>query len=301
MTFADYLLHLYYLIDSELNSMDLPQIRSRGPAPKLADSEVITMELAGEFQRLDTDQGIYAFFLRYHRQEFPKLAEVDRTTFARQAANLWRVKQLLHERLLARLPLADEVDGQPLWILDSFPVAVCRFARAKASKLFKGQASYGYDATARSIYFGFRVHLRISDRGPIAALQLTPAHAADMAVARDLAPKEGGWGIGDRAYWDPQDCQQLAKSSGFVLEAPFRKRASDPAPARSKTLMRLRRLIETVNGQIVERFHGKRVWARDLWHLCSRLIRKVLSHTAAVLLNNIQGNPPLQLALLING
>jgi hypothetical protein len=31
-------------------------VRSRGPAPKLSDSEVITMEIVGEFLGIDTDK-----------------------------------------------------------------------------------------------------------------------------------------------------------------------------------------------------------------------------------------------------
>src|SRR5687767_7873406 len=142
MTFEDYLLELFYLVDAELEALKsdlgLRRLRSRGPGPVLHDSEVITMELAGEFMGVDTDEGIYAFFARYHRREFPKLPLVGRTTFARQAANLWRVEQLLHGRVFALLPAADPVDGRVLWVVDSFPLRVCRFRRAPGHRLFKG-------------------------------------------------------------------------------------------------------------------------------------------------------------------
>ncbi len=72
------------------------------------------MELAGELLGIDTDRGIYRFFRRYHLAEFPALGRVCRTTFARRPANLWRAKQLLHGRVLARMPLADPVDGREL-------------------------------------------------------------------------------------------------------------------------------------------------------------------------------------------
>jgi len=45
MTFVDYLTELFYLIDTELEALNL-RLRTRGPAPRLHDSEVITMELA---------------------------------------------------------------------------------------------------------------------------------------------------------------------------------------------------------------------------------------------------------------
>ena len=68
-------------------------VRSRGPAPKLSDSEVVTMEVVGEFLGIDTDKGIHAYFRRHYPHYFPKMREVHRTTFARQAANLWKLKE----------------------------------------------------------------------------------------------------------------------------------------------------------------------------------------------------------------
>jgi hypothetical protein len=41
------------------------------------------------------------------------------------------------------------------------------------------------------------------------------------------------------------------------------------AEAFSASEQRCRR-VETVLGQLVERYHAKRVWARDAWHLWSR-------------------------------
>ena len=298
MTFDDYLLHLFYLVDGEYEAMGLGRLRQRGPRPVLHDTEVLTMELAGEFLGLDTDKGIFRFFRRYHRAEFPALARVHRTTFARQAAALWRVAQLLHQRLVGLLPLRDEVGGDALWLVDSFPLHVCRFARAKGSKLFKGTAAYGHDHVVRNTFFGFRVHVRCSDRGPVAQVELTPADVSDPAAAAALVPPDGGAGIGDRNYWGPDRQVELARA-GLLLLAPYKNRRRDPAPVRSRLLTRFRRTIETVIGQLAERFRAKRTWARDLWHLCHRLGRKVLSHTAAMVLNHRAGNPPLQLDFLV--
>jgi hypothetical protein len=64
-------------------------------------------------------------------------------------------------------------------------------------------------------------------------------------------------------------------------------------------LMNARRKIETIIGQLTERFHIQKVRARDMWHLSHRVIRKILSHTISVVLNTRLGNPPLQLECLI--
>jgi len=86
---------------------------------------------------------------------------------------------------------------------------------------------------------------------------------------------------------------------GIELLAPYSSNKLDPNPERSAFLSRLRYRIDTVFSQLTERYCVKRVWARDLWHLASRLLRKVLSHTVTLLLNHRMGNPPLQLSKLL--
>jgi hypothetical protein len=87
---------------------------------------------------------------------------------------------------------------------------------------------------------------------------------------------------------------------GIELLAPYSSKKPDPNPKRSAFLSRLRYRIDTVFSQLTGRYSVKRVLAKDLWHLASRLVRKVLSHTVAFLLNRWAGNPPLQLAKLLH-
>ena len=104
--------------------------------------------------------------------------------------------------------------------------------------------------------------------------------------------------MGDRNYWSPCLAEEL-RQENVTLVAPFGSRKRDPRPRFSATLSRLRYRIDTVFGQLVDRYRVKRVWAKDIWHLNSRLLRKVLSHTIVFLLNQTQGNPPLQLGKLL--
>ncbi|ETX03337.1 MAG: hypothetical protein ETSY2_33760 [Candidatus Entotheonella gemina] len=67
----------------------------------------------------------------------------------------------------------------------------------------------------------------------------------------------------------------------------------------SKTCDKTRRLVETVIGQLSDHFQIEKVRARDVWHLTSRVARKVLAHTVAVFLNRQLGRAPLQFEVLI--
>ena len=85
----------------------------------------------------------------------------------------------------------------------------------------------------------------------------------------------------------------------LVLRPPSARPRETPWPQKNCLLSRLSYSIDTVFGQLVERYHTEEVWARDTWPLYSRLLRKVLSRTVAVLLNVANGNPLSQLGRLV--
>jgi hypothetical protein len=284
---------VFCLIDDALPRVTPGRLRRRGPRPVLADSEVLTVELVGEYLGLDRDAEVFSYFRRHYSQFFPGLRAVHRTTFARQAANLWRVKEALWQHML---PLTG---CDPAWALvDSFPVAVCRFARAPRSRTFRGEAGFGKDHNVKQTSYGFRLHARVAWPGVVTRLSVCAADASDVAVLEELADETAGVCLGDRNYWSPELHAQL-RGRGLEMLVPFKKATHDPAPERSRRIASIRYRIETVFSQLCERFRVKRVWARDLWHLSSRLLRKVLAHTAAIILNRAQGHEPLRLAELL--
>jgi len=285
------------LLAELLADPEWPRVRTRGPAPALADREVLTMELVGEFLGYDCDIAISRYVRRHHAAWFPTLARVHRTTFVRQAANVWTVKEQGWTRLRDRI-----LHDPALSFVDSVPVPVCRFGRAWACSRFRGEAAFGYDAGSRATIDGVRHHLRVCWPGVVVACQMAPANVHDRDVVPELVAGGTGQVLGDRNDWDPKLTAALAPA-GIALEAPFNKRATDPAtdpaPERSATITRVRWRIETVAAQLVERFHLKRIWARDAWHLTSRTLRKVLSHTVALFLCQAHGYPPLSFDRLL--
>jgi hypothetical protein len=269
------------------------RLRQRGPQPTLHDSEVLTMEIVGEFLGYDEEEAIYDYFRRHWAPFFPKLPTVHRTTFTRQTANLWRAKEQLWQELLQQIHFDEQIS-----IVDSFPQPVCRFARAKRARLFRGDAAYGYDELTKQTFYGFRFHARVCWPGVIVAAELTPANVHDLHSLDDLVEDATGWVLGDRNYWSPKKKEALAQK-GICLETPYKstKREQKRWPL---WLVQKRRRIETVFSQLVGRFQAMTVWARDSWHLSSRWLRKILTHTVAVLLAQQRGLPsPLQFDQLI--
>jgi hypothetical protein len=103
-----------------------------------------------------------------------------------------------------------------------------------------------------------------------------------------------------------RQAQHKSASSGRVsvhridLQTPLRSNMPDSRPNEFvQQLISTRRLVETVIGQLTERFNLQKVWARDLGHLTNRIIRKFLSHSIAVFLNRSLGRDNLHFDGLI--
>jgi hypothetical protein len=233
---------------------------------------------------------------RHYAEWFPALCEIHRTTFARQAANLWKVKEHLWQELLLALVPHDPTFA----ICDSMPLPACLFARAHRCRRFRGEAAFGKDTLLKQTFYGFRMHVRVCWPGVITRLSVVPANVHELSVLPELLESTRGVVVGDRNYWSPETKKELATTEDVELLAPYRSKKRDPAPQRSAYLSRLRYRIDTVFSQLTERYCIKKVWARDLWHLAGRLLRKVLSHTVAFLLNHQMGNRPLQLSRLLH-
>lgn len=275
MDISTFMVTVFYHTD---NWMKGKSVRQRGPQPTLTDSEVLTMEIVGEFLGLDEDQAIYDYFQRHWADWFPGIRQVHRTTFARQAANLWKVKEHLWQYLLSLIDYDPYVS-----LVDSFPVPVCRFARAYRCRVFRAEAAYGYDELTKQTFYGFRAHVRVCWPGVIVGLELTPANIHDLKALEDLTDEVQGWLVADRNYWSPSRTETLA-AQGLTLLTPY-KSSKREKRAWPLWLVQTRRRIETVFSQLVGRFQTKTVWARDVWHLQSRWLRKILAHTFAVFLS----------------
>src|SRR5262249_26011509 len=96
MSLDELIIAWFCLIDDLLPKLTQgKRLRQRGPAPKLAVSLVLTMEVIGAYLGLNQDKALFAYFHRQWTAFFPALAHLHRTTFMRQAANLWAVKERL--------------------------------------------------------------------------------------------------------------------------------------------------------------------------------------------------------------
>lgn len=246
------------------------------------------MEIAGESLGMDCDKTIHRYFRDHWRHLFPNLG--TRTTFLRQAANLWRVKQEIRRILLTRLL----PNGSRISIADGFPIPVCGFRRAHFSKLFKGEATYGYCAAKAMTYYGLKGHLLIDLSGIIVDCTVASANIDEREMLLEMHSETGSIVLGDKGYICNKTMKAEFGALGILLHTPLRSNMKDDrSPEEVKALNNQRRLIETVIAQLTERFNAEKIRARDL-HLTVRISRKLLAHSINCCINQKYGNPLLQ-------
>lgn len=295
MPLEDFIIAVFCCIESLYHETKKSYpVRQRGFAPRLSDREVLTMETVGEFLGIDAEKHIWQYFRRHWAPWFPPLG--SRSSFVRQAANLWYIKQLLQEKLAASLGAYDA----PIHLIDGFPLPVCRLARAKRCRTFRDVSAKGSCAAKDEYDWGLHGSLVISASGVITGKTATAAPFDEREALFDVLPGIQGLLIGEKGYISQSLQKELLIYHGVDLETPLRRNMLDTRPPDFITsLVKIRRLVETVIGQLTEQFHIAHVRARDLWHLTSRINRKILAHTVGVALNNVLGRAPLQFDGLI--
>lgn len=270
-------------------------LRYGGFAPQLTDAEVITIEICGEYFKLQTDKDLFAYFHTHYHHFFPHLTA--RTQIARQAANLWWIKVAIHQRLT-------HVSGQaadPIQAIDTLPLPVCTYTRSTRDRCFKPDADYGHCAAKKLDYYGFKLGLRISRAGMIIHYPLLAARPHDINHLEALVEGFCGWVPADKGFIDAFRQQLLATRHDILVITPARARMAPPshAPVLLRASARWRKRIETVGSHLTERFAVARLRVHDLWHYQHRLIRKILAHTVLVFLNLQLHRSPLDLDGLV--
>lgn len=110
---------------------------------------------------------------------------------------------------------------------------------------------------------------------------LTPDNIDERDVLDNFRGLLSGLLVGDKGLLSKTLQAELA-GVGIDLQTPLRDNMIDPRPQSAvQRLMKVRRRVETAIGQLVEFFGFASCKARDMWHLTSRLVRKLLAYNFA--------------------
>ena len=276
--------------------------RRPGPTPDCPDSDILTIGWLLEYIGADSEHSGYRRLKVELKTVFPCLPE--RSRFNRRRRNLSTASEVIRGVLRHYLPQTD------VFIVDSFPIPVCDFKRAKTSTSdFKWAdatgtiATYGTCATkSLGTFFGFRGSLITTVEG----IPLDFAIASADTDDRDVLPllcERGRYPIllGDKGYISGQLQEEMLETTENTCLLPtlrVNQKRQYPASFR-KLQVRLRRRIETTIGQLTQQFGVSRVRAQTHWGFQTRMSHKFGACLLGAFLNQCLGRPLMKLKDLV--
>ena len=285
--FEDFILIVYVIVDDLYLQYAPDQVLKRRniSQAKLSDSEIITITICGELVGIDSENAWFSFVKKNYSYLFPNIG--SRTRFNRTRRNLLQMMELLREKLLSVFSLP----YSRYFVIDSFPLPVCKFGRAHFCKTFRGYgADYGKCSSKKETYVGYKVHALITLEGFITDFEITPASVDDRIGLRDLTDEKSNITIlGDKGYVGEELFEDMQKAH-ICLMALKRSNSKEQYPKNVRRLIfRLRRRVETVFSQLSEQLHAERVLAKSMRGLKTRLVNKILAYDLCMVINHLFG------------
>ena len=211
----------------------------RGPEPSLSPSEIMTIVIHFHQAGYRDFKSFYQKHVCKHlAAEFPRLVSYGRFTEL-----MPRVVLLLCAYLKSRFGSCTGIA-----FVDSTPVAVCHNRRISRNQVFKGLAARG--KSTMGWFYGFKLHLIVSDLGELLAVHLTPGNVDDRKHLGGITKDLYGKLFGDKGYIS-QALFETLYERGLELITSLRKNMKNQLMLLSDRLMlRKRFIIETITDQL---------------------------------------------------
>lgn len=281
-----------------------------GPAPALAEREVLTLVLFGQGAQFPAERAFYRYAARHVRSLFPTLP--SRPQFNRQLRGV-------QERLTRfALPRGQQLAGLATRAYESSDGTgvPTRTAKRRGAGWVPQLADSG-KWTRRGWSESIRLRLRVIPQGAITGFGLGPASTHDRALAEtflilraqaapplsSIGPPVSGWYVADMGFAGVECAERWATCYGATVVWPAqtgRARAQHWSKAWRTWLTRHRQVIETVNDRLLRTCGLARERPHDLTGVPARLAAKVGLPNVWLWFNHQPGRPPLAVADLLD-
>lgn len=277
----------FVLVDDAYRSLEkhFGQWRKRGPKPQFTDSEVITVGLLIDTFFAGNEEMGLNLLRQFGSDLFPKLLPNGQFNYRRRL--LGPIMEQIRRYVSLNWGLIDPAD--PLKIVDSAPVPVCTYKRARRNTNFIGHQYFGKMYSQAGLLCGMRLHLTINDRQMIDTWLLAPAAHHDTQLLWELSEEQIRLLIlGDGAYISPIEHARLWDKRGHRVLAPNRKdsKAQWSKPFK-KRFGRVRRRVESALSVLSTVFRVKTPGSRSTDGLVTRTATRILAYTLCFISNYI--------------
>jgi len=244
----DFTIAIYCFTDDFLKKSAPKQATNR----KMSDAEIITTSVVAA-RYFGGNLTTASHYMRcHHGSELP-----DKSNFNRHMHRLADTMIAIFIAFGQRLKL---LNTESQYLIDSFPVAVCKNVRIPNCKLLQEEAYRGYNASKKEFFYGFKVQLITTAQGLPVEFYITAGSIHDITAfqSMNIDLPVGSELFADSAYTDyelEEYYKELEQIYLLVERKSNSKRADTPAMKFIKKYMRKR--IETTFSEITAFFPKK--------------------------------------------
>lgn len=219
--------------------------RSVGRPAVLHDSEVLTILVWNVLTvGQPTLRRVYEHVKVYQFENFPCLP-----VYSKFVEHCHRVMPLLYQ-LLSELLCFSE----PLRLVDSTMLEVCKLVRADSHKVARNIAAFGKNH--QGWHYGFKLHTSVNTKGSLCGIALTPANVHDAQMLPFITNQQTKIAVGDTSYGARVMREHLWKTQGtFVLAYPHPKQKKKLIASWQHVLLTFRPKIESVFDYLKNHLH----------------------------------------------
>ena len=208
----------------------------------MSKSEVIAICMLFHLSGFRCFKHFYMFYVQRHMQmEFPKTVSYNRFIELSQQV-------LLPMAIFLKTCCLGTCTG--ISFVDSTPVRVCHNKRIKRNKVFKDIAKVG--KSTMGWFYGFKLHIVISDKGEILNFAITQANVDDREPLRNEGFLKAVFGklFADKGYISEKLANILFVNDIHLVTSIRNNMKNSLMTMNDKIMLRKRSVIETVNDEL---------------------------------------------------
>lgn len=258
-----------------------------GPKSVYSDSYFITLIILKSLFGFSSELSFLRFLAT---NKLPGLTNIpEQSWYNRKTKKLTNKVEKIRLLLLEKLG----VDSIKIRIVDTIPIPVISYARAKRCKSFipEKEVSCGYCSATKTRYFGQKLTVFTTKQGIPTDYYCSLARPHDVTIFKGIL-KENDYQdlhfIGDKGYlMKEEDKQELLYRNYCRITTPHKKNQKKRLTKREKKLLKNRKIIETINSQLDDQMQLKRTRAKSLIGLKARIAGIMLTMTFGIYFNQI--------------
>ncbi len=210
----DFTIAIYCFIDDLLLKIDNKPIDKRR---KLSNSQVITTVILSAKYFYGNQASACGYLASHYGFNIP-----DKSNFNRILHSL---TELISDLFTALGVIFKNLNIESVYLIDSFPVPVCKNIRICRTKLVKGKEFRGFNACKKEFFYGFKVHVITTGEGIPIEFMVTAGSIHDNTTFQVMninLPKNSDL-YGDAAYLNQQHRELLLEFNQIRLKAATKK------------------------------------------------------------------------------